>query len=505
MSNKTREINKLCLNKIFSGKDKLYLLLTLAWLAVCTVSYLVLCLNPVCDYDESYTVSMVSHSFRDIITITSQDVHSPVYYFLVRILSFIPGVDYILASKLFSYLCAMVFLILSSMALRIRYDARTAFDFVFLASVTPMMISQVCNARMYTAGLLFFSIAVYEGYLLSEEMKKKSLVLFIISSILTVYLHHVFMTMMVLAYLIFILFMIIRKNLKMVKTYLGCGIITGLSFLPWFFIMIGQFRNHNETGAVLHSLNDFEWYREYFYSWKDELFSGTFYDYGWMKRFWMIALFIMLPGLFLHLKNVRKDRLPLIGPVLMALTFLIPGILLIMYSGQFFARYAFPGYAGLWLYLAVSMNSAKSAGKTIKVCLGLVRIIIIAGALFFGIKTYQAQNAGLDRSGIDDYLKIMNEVRDGDAIMCSDTWSSLLQIYDEDKDYWIYGYNPAGMPFYYKGVYTMSEQMDGYSRVWMLGNDIVEIAGMGDDYMETERFEFDHHSYHFIVKLYEKR
>ena len=496
--------NNFTLRRLQAKSEKIYFFLICAWILVCGFFYLKLSLNPVCDYDESYTVSMVSHSFREIVSITSQDVHSPLYYFLVKIFSLIPGLDYILASKLFSYVCTMLFLIWSAFAVRSRYGMGTAFDFVFIASVTPMMISQVCNARMYTAGLLFYFIALFEGYLLFESVKKKRVLAFILASVLTVYLHHVFMTMMVIVYLIFLLVSLIKKRYSLFRTYLLCGVVTGASFLPWFFVMLRQFKNRNETGSVMYSLSDFAWYKENLYAWKDELFSGTFYDYGWMIRFWMIAIVIMIPGLVLHIRRHRYDFLPVLGPIVMALTFLVPGILLLMYSGQFFARYAFPGYAGIWLYMAVSMSSRKNAPKLVKPVLGLVRIAVLGAALYFGVKTYEAQYNALDRSGIDAYVKCMDQVEDGDAVMFSDTWSSLLQIYDEDKDYWIYGYNPVGMPFYYKGVYTMSSQMDEYSRVWMVGNDTVEIANMGDDYAEIDRFEFDHQSYHFIVKLYKK-
>lgn len=493
---------------LFTGlqaqSDKIYLYLTVAWIFVCAFFYLKLSLNPVCDYDESYTVSMVSHSFREIISITSQDVHSPMYYFLVKALSLLPGINVILASKLFSYLCAILFLCITAVFVVKRYGSKTAYNFVILASANPMMISQVCNARMYTAGLLFFSVAVCSGYLISEKYSHKRAVIFIITSIVTVYLHHVFMTMMVLTYLIFICISLFKMNFKHLKVYFFCGLATGLSFLPWFFVMIGQFRNRNESGSVLYSLSDTAMYRDYFYAWKDELFSGTFYSYGWMIRFWMAAIILVIPGFVFFFRKNKKDFLPLLGPVIMILTFMIPGILLVMYSGQFFARYAFPGYAGIWLFMAVSLSGYENGKRVISTAFNLFKVLILAAALFFGIKTYEAQLEGLDRSGIDAYRQIMAEVSEGDAVMFSDTWSSLLQIYDEDKDYWIYGYNPEGMPYNYTGVYTSREQLAPYERVWLVGNDTIEIANLEPDYTLKNRLEFDHHSYHFIVKIYEK-
>ena len=36
-------------------------------------------------YDQAYTVAIVRHSFSEIITLCSYDVHSPLYYFIAKI------------------------------------------------------------------------------------------------------------------------------------------------------------------------------------------------------------------------------------------------------------------------------------------------------------------------------------------------------------------------------------------------------------------------------------
>ena len=137
------------MEKFRNNSDKVYIILTISWIALCAVSYFFLCISPVCGYDESYTISMISHSFSDIVRITSQDVHSPFYYFLVRLFSFLPGIDFIHAPKLFSYVCAIAFLIVSALFIGKKYGRRAALYSVIIAAVSPMMIAQICNGRMH--------------------------------------------------------------------------------------------------------------------------------------------------------------------------------------------------------------------------------------------------------------------------------------------------------------------------------------------------------------------
>ena len=41
-------------------------------------------------YDEAYSIGLSRNGFKDIISITSNDVHSPFYYFLLKLFCMIP-------------------------------------------------------------------------------------------------------------------------------------------------------------------------------------------------------------------------------------------------------------------------------------------------------------------------------------------------------------------------------------------------------------------------------
>lgn len=66
--------------------------------------------RPVFSYDESYTIAMARNSFSNIVRITANDVHAPLYYFMVKIISILLGGS-VYAGRLLSLLCIYATLI----------------------------------------------------------------------------------------------------------------------------------------------------------------------------------------------------------------------------------------------------------------------------------------------------------------------------------------------------------------------------------------------------------
>ena len=80
------------------------------------ICYVILYIIPafgVCfNYDEAYTVGMIENSFSEILAITSRDVHSPVYYWILKLFCLLPFGNKLILSKLFSVIFMISFLIL---------------------------------------------------------------------------------------------------------------------------------------------------------------------------------------------------------------------------------------------------------------------------------------------------------------------------------------------------------------------------------------------------------
>jgi hypothetical protein len=196
--------------------------------------------------------------------------------------------------------------------------------------------------------------------------------------------------------------------------------------------------------------------------------------------------------------------MPFFGPIIAVLTFLLTGGFLLVFSGQFFSRYIFPSFGGIWLMAAVALTIKTKNKKVLSILFSCFKFIILAFTLFWGVIIYNTQYDSLKYDGIVKFREVMKSVDSDDVVMFSDTWSSMMEIYEPDRDYWIFGFRDKGLPFDYTEVYTYQEQLDEKNTVWIIGNTIIEIANMGNDYKEVERITFDHHEYHFIIKKYEK-
>lgn len=62
-------------------------------------------------YDEAYTVGMVIRDFKDIVSITANDVHSPFYYFVLKAFYMTAGMKSLISTKIFSWIFFSAYLI----------------------------------------------------------------------------------------------------------------------------------------------------------------------------------------------------------------------------------------------------------------------------------------------------------------------------------------------------------------------------------------------------------
>lgn len=71
--------------------------------ALINIMYLLLSLGEVYTYDEAYTIGMIQRDFKDILFITSQDVHSPFYYLVLKLFHMTLGMNSITTSREMKY------------------------------------------------------------------------------------------------------------------------------------------------------------------------------------------------------------------------------------------------------------------------------------------------------------------------------------------------------------------------------------------------------------------
>jgi len=84
-------------------------------------------------FDESYSVAIAKHGFADIWTITGNDVHPPVYYWMLHIIYLIFG-NNILAFRLFSVIAVIIVGILGYTHIRKDFGEKVR-NFIFIFDI----------------------------------------------------------------------------------------------------------------------------------------------------------------------------------------------------------------------------------------------------------------------------------------------------------------------------------------------------------------------------------
>ena len=115
-------------------------------------------------YDEVFSVIYARKSFKDIIYLTGNDVHPPLYYFYLKLMSglirlLLPHTGEITASKLSSLVPYFALVIISFTVIRKRFSFFTASVFVFLMTFMPQLSNYYVEIRMYSLALLLITCA----------------------------------------------------------------------------------------------------------------------------------------------------------------------------------------------------------------------------------------------------------------------------------------------------------------------------------------------------------
>ena len=143
--------------------------------------------------DEVFTVRIIGQSIKDMLIMTAKDVHPPLYYFIVRIITDIFGKNYMVfrAISLIPFIITCVYLLLYVKRSR---DFITGFLFLFFISFTPNAVLYNNQIRMYGFAALFCWLAYIklEHIIKSKdgENSRKDYLLFTLLSVVAAYTHY---------------------------------------------------------------------------------------------------------------------------------------------------------------------------------------------------------------------------------------------------------------------------------------------------------------------------
>ena len=193
-------------------------------------------------FDESYSVAIAKHTFRDIWTIGGHDVHPVLYYWGLHIIYLITGGS-ILAYRLFSVIPIAVMIILGYTYIRKDFGEKTGFIFSFIAAFLPEMATYSVEIRMYSWAILTVTLLAIYAYRLTKKDDTKNWIIFGVVSLISIYLHYYGLMAAGLINVALLIFLAKKKRKKGLFFILSFGLLQAIAFLPWIMNLFKQMRH----------------------------------------------------------------------------------------------------------------------------------------------------------------------------------------------------------------------------------------------------------------------
>ena len=473
-------------------------------------------------FDESYSVSISVHSFKDIWTIGGNDVHPIFYYWVLHIINLIFG-DNILVYRLFSVLCLSILGILGYSHIRKDFGEKIGLLFSFFVFFLPVNVVYAGEIRMYTLVMLLVtitSIYAFRIYSASSHVSIKNWIIFGICSLCSAYTHYYgLVTIGVINMFMFFYFLVSSiKSKKMsnnLKAFIICGIAQILLYIPWVLSLLKQ------IGQVSSSF--------WIYVTPDlllELF--TFYFTGNLKDTIYISipiaiiwsLFIEIYLICLYLKDLKKlkkkeNNHKELSPAILAISIFLSVILivcmisLVIWRPIIYARYMLCAF-GLFMFF-MSFTIVKKGNKYINFIICTVSLLL---SLYINISFI---NINYSSENLAPFEYIREDISKDDIILVSNEGSGFIVIanflhntsyfYDQQKwnveaAYKAFGDNQHT-------VYDLAFLDEYNGKIWVIDAEDYSLFEQVKEYsnvklIKQEEFAIKYKDYRYAISLIEK-
>ena len=322
-------------------------------------------------FDESYSAYLVRGDFGQIWAETAQDVHPPLFYFLLKIWSMIFGTSDF-AMRFMSVFFGAIGIILAFHLLKRWFGVKAAAIATALLSLSPFLIRYGQEMRMYT---LIFAIVVGATYALDlalETKKKRYYIIYAILLALGMWTHY----FTALAWIAHLVYLIVAKKINIFKKpFIWTYALAVLLFLPWVPAFFTQTATVQQgfwiPGVTFSTLPDYISEVAYF-----KEFS-TNVDAWWAL---LLIVWVAVFGVILYRSRNQKKQL-----LLISLVFTPPIILFLIsmppLSSMFVSRYV--TYSAILMFALAGILVANNFKKFRK--LAVAFLILTLGVQIFGV------------------------------------------------------------------------------------------------------------------------
>ena len=374
--------------------------------------------NSLFHIDEFFTLSLIKYSITNAITITSYDVHPPLYYIILKIVTKILTLlninfNTIFVMKMMSVIPYILILIISLTKIKKEYGWLTAGLMSFTVVAMPEFFYKYLFIRMYSWALFFILISfVYLKDVITKS-DMKSWIIFTALTICCAYTHYFAALSSVIIYLILFVYILLNKNIDYdrfseLKKWVISVIVIFISYIPWGLILLNQISRVHQSFwvepvtfiTIMDSLSYF-------------MIPITCDDT--LKIFSIIILFVLVGSIIYYYKNLNeKDNIYIVFGIFASFgTVLALIILSLTYKPVLLHRYLIPVIAVFWFSISIFISKIEEK-RLFAILLTLV-LIMGSCSLFYSFE--EAQN--LSEIGSNN-CKFIDGINNNDSVIIVD-------------------------------------------------------------------------------------
>ena len=455
-------------------------------------------------FDESYSVAIANHSFAEIWTIGSHDVHPILYYWMLKIINIIFG-ENIIAYRIFSVLGIITLGILGLTHIKKDFGKTAGLLFTFFSFFLPVMLNYALEIRMYSWTIVFVSLTAIYLYRFIKQKDLKNAILFGIFSLVSCYMHYYALAAAGIMNLGLIIY-VIRKRKEfskdIIKKFIIIEIAQVLLYLPWFVCFVMQairvgsgFWITIEFPQILIDLVNFQYKGSL-----DQLIPTIF----------AIALYAYV--LYIIIKNIRKKEKITEGLIPLGIYLLVIVAMAIAskITPILYARYLFT-ITGLLMFTICYFLSKENNKLIIGIICGAI-IIMACNNLIENVEN------NYDKSNNEPIEYLKENLQDSDIMIYADMGNGgvVATKLDNTKQYFV-NLGHWSIEEAYKayapqmGVVTTPEEAEQQSkgRIFIIDTGDLKLYNeiKNDDKYKTvsiKKFEAKYHNYTYNVIILEK-
>lgn len=356
-------------------------------------------------YDEAFSIQMAQQSFVDILNYTISDVHPPLYYFILKIVTVLLGKNF-LAYRVVSLIPFAIMIVVFGQVLHKKYGYKAACEGILLFLGAPKILVYAVEIRMYSWCMLMvlcsFLLAcdIWEEYLREKVAMKKWICLSIIN-VLAAYLHYFAGAAVILISIGLLgMGMYKKRSILFVKQWIVSMGITFILYIPWLRVFLEQLQEVRQdywiTGFRIHDLKNYA-----------EMVIGT--DTGTQLLVGTLVAVAIFIGAFYW--DDYKDIVPFYGGILLVVYVVLGIALSVLITPVFVPRYTVIVLPIFWLAFGIAIFQWRNKWKYWIVGVSACLLFILSYRDVFEMKTSEYNYSA--------YYYLESEMESSDYILTS--------------------------------------------------------------------------------------